>query len=85
MESEEWVVLPDNRVSSNLVSEKETKRTSGIFARTLIPGKGKPLSDQAVISQDGKIVYVGSRSSIPSDLSDVPLKQVPVLMPGMVR
>ena len=64
-------------------SEKED--IVGIFASLLIPGKGEPQKNQAVLSDraSGKIVYVGAKSSIPSKYANVKLKDVPVVMPGM--
>ena len=57
----------------------------GIFASLLIPGKGDPQNNQAVLldKTSGKIIYVGSTSSIPSKYSDVELDRIEVLMPGM--
>jgi imidazolonepropionase-like amidohydrolase len=54
-----------------------------ILADLLIPGKGEPASDQAVICQAGKIVYVGSPSTIPSEFSNAVPIRVPYLLPGL--
>ena len=59
------------------------KKATGIVAGVLIPGKGKPKKDQAVVAKDGKIVYVGASNSLPLEDSDIDWKHVPVLMPGM--
>lgn len=59
------------------------KRKTGIIADVLIPGKGEPLKNQAVVASDGRIEHVGSRSAIPSKYDDVEFQHVAVLMPGM--
>lgn len=63
----------------------EKEDVVGLLASLLIPGKGEPQKDQAVLSDrtSGKIIYVGGADSIPSEYTKVKLKDVPVLMPGM--
>ena len=57
----------------------------GIITSLLIPGKGEPQKDQAVLSDtsSGKIIHIGDSASIPVKYYHVKLKEVPVLMPGM--
>lgn len=55
----------------------------GITADLLIPGKGKPLKDQAVVAKHGRIVFVGSRKDVASQFASIKWHEVPVLMPGM--
>ena len=94
-----YVTDMGNGVSSNVVSEEWRSRldtndskhathtkgnaVTGILAKLLIPGKGPPTKDQAIISENGTIVYIGSSNSVPSKYSDAKLQDVPVLMPGM--
>lgn len=63
----------------------DNKVLVGILASLLLPGKEKPLHDQAILSdkKSGKIIYVGSPSKIPSEYSNAHLQEVPVVMPGM--
>ncbi|KAK3065541.1 hypothetical protein LTS18_000018 [Coniosporium uncinatum] len=62
----------------------EDKTNASILcADTLIPGKGKPLSDHAVVIKDGKIAWTGPTTGIPSKYSNAPKTHVPFLMPGM--
>lgn len=56
---------------------------TGIIADLLIPGKGKPLQNQAVVSKHGKIVFVGPRKDVATEFSSIQWHSVPVLMPGM--
>lgn len=53
-----------------------------IDADVLIPGRGAPQADAAVVIDDGSITYVGPQSSVPPDAGG-PEMSVPVLMPGM--
>ena len=57
----------------------------GIAADLLIPGKGKPNKDQAILisRKTGKIIFVGYASRIPPEHYNVHLQPVPVIMPGM--
>ena len=55
----------------------------GIFADLLIPGRGPPLKQGAVIIKDDRIVHVGEQDNIPSEYSSVDVVRVPVLMPGL--
>ena len=70
-------------ISTSGEDSSKSKNTKCIKADFLIPGKGKPVNNQLIISEHGKIVYVGSHKSIPSKYSDVPAQHVPILMPGM--
>ena len=63
--------------------ETRLRNATGIQADLLIPGKEKPLHNQVVIAEHAKIVYVGSRKSLPTKYSSVPCQHVPVVMPGM--
>lgn len=63
--------------------KKKKQAITALFAECLIPGRGKPLRNQAVIVADGRIVYIGYPGSIPDEYSDVELQRISVLMPGM--
>lgn len=56
-----------------------------IFAKLLIPGRGKPISDAAVgISQaEGKITFVGKQSDLPKRLQAARQICVGYLLPGL--
>ncbi|XXG97291.1 Protein YAE1 [Hypoxylon texense] len=51
----------------------------------LIPGDGEPQKDAALVIESKIIVWVGARSEIPSEYTDVPHKSysIPYLMPGL--
>ena len=66
-------------------ASSEEKDVTGLIASLLIPGKGEPLQDQAILwdRETGKIIYVGTHSKIPMKLWNVHLQPVSVVMPGM--
>jgi imidazolonepropionase-like amidohydrolase len=55
----------------------------GIKADLLIPGRGDPIKDGAVIIEGKKIAYAGSQKSVPNKYKSVSMMYVPVLMPGL--
>ncbi|KAF2251598.1 amidohydrolase [Trematosphaeria pertusa] len=60
------------------------KEYTVIQASLLIPGRGDPLKDGAVvISEDKKIHFVGPGSSIPEEYANCPRHNVPTLLPGL--
>ena len=54
-----------------------------IHADLIIPGQGKPLLDQVVVVENGKIAHVGPSDSIPTKYLAEFRQHVPVLLPGM--
>ncbi|RVX67710.1 hypothetical protein B0A52_07833 [Exophiala mesophila] len=54
-----------------------------IKADLLIPGRGEPLHDAALVADNEKILYVGPQTNIPSEYTTLEATHVPVLMPGM--
>lgn len=73
---------PQDRITSPAAKEDAT----GILADLLIPGKGPPLKDQAVIAKHGKIISVGPRHEVLlqyTGSNSIKWHSVPVLMPGM--
>lgn len=65
-------------------AQKPDLTPRGIHAQELIPGRGDPLHDAALIWVGKLIKYVGPRSLVPETYADVDLScRVPVLMPGL--
>jgi imidazolonepropionase-like amidohydrolase len=60
-----------------------SRPAQGIKASLLIPGRGEPIKDGAVIIEDGKIAWVGSQASLPTKYRHYSFTEVPVVMPGM--
>jgi imidazolonepropionase-like amidohydrolase len=58
-------------------------RLVGIKADLLIPGRGEPFKNGAVILHENKIDWVGTQSSIPAKYKSLGFTHVPVLMPGL--
>jgi imidazolonepropionase-like amidohydrolase len=58
---------------------------SVIFTSLLIPGRGEPITDAAVVisTKSKKIEYVGAQTSLPEKYSSAPKTTVPVLLPGL--
>ena len=54
-----------------------------ILAELLIPGRGDPIHDAALVFRDGKILWVGSAASLPPEHGQLCSLHVPVLMPGL--
>jgi imidazolonepropionase-like amidohydrolase len=63
-------------------AQKEVK-LHGIKASLLIPGRGDPIEDAAVVIHEDKITWVGPQSKIPVKYSAIPFAQVSYLMPGL--
>ncbi|OKL61584.1 hypothetical protein UA08_03263 [Talaromyces atroroseus] len=55
----------------------------GVKADILIPGRGEPIENGALIIDGPKIAWVGQQSAIPGQYANVGFKHVPVLMPGL--
>lgn len=88
--NDDWELVSPSPTSPNDFSFSTTDSGKeddiiGIAADLLIPGKGDPLKDQAILcsKSTGKIIYVGYPSRIPPMYYNVHLKPVPVVMPGM--
>ncbi|EED21009.1 conserved hypothetical protein [Talaromyces stipitatus ATCC 10500] len=52
-------------------------------ASILIPGRGEPIENGALIIDGPKIAWVGQQSAIPTKYQDVDFEYLPVLMPGL--
>jgi imidazolonepropionase-like amidohydrolase len=84
IEDWEFVAGPTVRTPIGVVDGTGTSpSTSCIIADLLIPGKGRPKHNQAVVMHGGKIVYVGSLLNVPPEYEDCRPISVPVLMPGL--
>jgi imidazolonepropionase-like amidohydrolase len=55
----------------------------GIKASILIPGRGEPLEDGAVVIHEDKIAWVGFQSALPHKYKSIAFIQIPVVMPGL--
>src|ERR1700709_1187716 len=62
---------------------EERAKLHGIKADLLIPGRGNPIKNGAVIIHEDKIAFVGPQSSIPGKFKAVPFTEVPIIMPGL--
>jgi imidazolonepropionase-like amidohydrolase len=58
-------------------------KLAGIKADLLIPGRGEPFKNGAVILHENKIDWVGTQSSVPAKYKSLNFTHVPVLMPGL--
>lgn len=54
-----------------------------IQADLLIPGRGEPLSNAAIVYDTKTILYVGPQADMPSCYNSLNATHVPVLMPGL--
>ena len=54
-----------------------------LFADILIPGRGKPQENAALVHREGRIIWVGSQSDVPPIYNELRPVQVPVLLPGL--
>lgn len=62
----------------------DSAKIFGITCKLLIPGRGEPIENGAVIVEDKKIVWVGHKSSLPSKYLRLSVMyHVCVLMPGL--
>ncbi|KAK3687645.1 hypothetical protein B0T22DRAFT_457722 [Podospora appendiculata] len=78
------VPLPQRQRSAAAVSvDVDRGSTFGIIADILIPGRGEPVVNGALVVKDSTIDWVGSKDDIPGRYSSVRFSRVPVLMPGM--
>lgn len=61
----------------------EPPKLSGIKTGLLIPGRGEPIKNGAVVIHEGKIAWVGLQSALPIKYSALAFTEVPVLLPGL--
>ena len=72
-----------NDVPPTQHEESPPSKATLIYASLLIPGRGQPLNDQAVVLDDGIIASVSDQDDLPKKYSSLKPVHVPVLMPGM--
>ncbi|KAK8052072.1 hypothetical protein PG993_003457 [Apiospora rasikravindrae] len=69
--------------------EEESPRTTAVTTRfgirgdLLIPGRGQPIKNGAVVVEDATIEWVGDFSNLPAKYDAVKFHHVKVLMPGL--
>ena len=56
---------------------------TGLKASVIIPGRGEPITNGALVIDGPKIAWVGKQTTIPIKYQDLEFKDVPVLMPGL--
>jgi imidazolonepropionase-like amidohydrolase len=61
--------------------EKDT--TVALTADIIIPGRGDPLKDGAIVITEGVIEWIGNKADVPAKYSSLHFNHQPVLMPGM--
>ena len=61
----------------------KSKGTTCICTDLLIPGRGDPIRHAAVVLEEGKIVFVGSKDECPGKYEKAPRVEVPIVMPGL--
>lgn len=80
------VPVKHNAPATAVVAE-ETLTSSATYtalkADLLIPGRGGPTKDGALVIQGDKIDWVGEYAQRPSKYANLKFQHVPVLMPGM--
>ncbi|KAH8649842.1 hypothetical protein BX600DRAFT_387908 [Xylariales sp. PMI_506] len=74
---------PETKVLEFREPLQSSRNVFGIAASLLIPGRGQPIDNGAVIIQDDKIAWVGPESSLPGRYRSLLFTRVPVLMPGL--
>ena len=78
--------LSSPKVSEHDADPEEPSKKKGtacICTDLLIPGRGDPTKDAAVIIEEGKVAFAGLQDQIPQKYASIPRVQVPVLMPGL--
>ena len=62
---------------------REWRQLSGIIANLLIPGRGKPMLNGAVIIDGVSILWTGPLAEMPPAYKSASFIHVPVLLPGL--
>lgn len=65
------------------VTEASDPESHRINADLLIPGRGEPIKNGALVYKDGKITYAGAQKDVPVEFNSLRSTKVPVLMPGL--
>lgn len=75
---------PDPVITTTTTSSSdESAKITGVQADLLIPGRGEPIKDGAVIVRGDRIAWVGPFSELPAEHRHETFTRVPVVMPGM--
>lgn len=62
----------------------QDEKSYGVRSEVVIPGRGEPVSDGAIVVEDRKIQWVGEYSKLPDKFSAVSFTKIPgAIMPGM--
>lgn len=75
--------LPLRPASTTQRSSTLHRELKVLKASLLIPGRGEPIRNGALVIDGQKIAWVGEQSAIPNKYQDVEFSEVPVLMPGL--
>jgi hypothetical protein len=76
--------IPPLGLASRPAAASESRvKLHGIKCSLLIPGRGEPIKDGAVVIHEDKIDWVGPQSKLPVKYSAIPFAQVSYLMPGL--
>lgn len=78
--SHRLLLRPASAIQSTTTPDNKLK---GLRASLLIPGRGEPIKNGALVIDGPKIAWVGEQSAIPNKYQDIELYEVPVLMPGL--
>lgn len=93
-----WSALNDLEISLPVDDGQSSYDSSDkyflVYAETLIPGRGDPIHDGAVVVKNGKFTHVGKRESVNAQLIEehghpvarqmiIDAPQVKTLMPGL--
>jgi imidazolonepropionase-like amidohydrolase len=77
-------LIPPLGLQSRSADANQTRaKLHGIKASLLIPGRGEPIKDAAVVIHEDKIDWVGPQSKLPVKYSAIPFARVSYLMPGL--
>lgn len=69
--------------ASAAAASTTTDDAAVIVASLLIPGRGDPLTNGALVHKAGVITWLGAVAHLPSEYQSAPRTTVPVLMPGL--
>lgn len=61
----------------------DDQKLVGLKASLLIPGRGEPIKNGALVIDGPKIAWVGPQSSMPSKYRSITFEEFPVIMPGL--
>jgi len=65
--------------------EAPVSKIGVVFADLLIPGRGEPVKDGALVYESKTILFAGLQKHLPAKYTHLQHASVPVLMPGKQR